>query len=66
MAELKPCPFCGGEAQYKENPVPMIVCKKCEAQIRGAKFKIIPRNYDGFLAELWNRRGAGSDGWNKE
>ena len=54
--ELKPCPFCGGEAKYVEKPVPMVICTKCEAQIRGCKMKLFPRNYGDFLSGLWNRR----------
>lgn len=33
MAELKSCPFCGGEAKltkYKDG-VPLVVCSKCMA-----------------------------------
>lgn len=54
--KLLPCPFCGGEAEYKEKPVPMIICKRCKAQIRGAKFELIPHNYERFLSGYWNRR----------
>ena len=35
MAELKPCPFCGGEAEWDEkNKAPR--CSQCEATIPSA------------------------------
>ena len=55
MDELKPCPFCGGEAEYQQKKV-RIICKKCEAQIVGAKAFKFTWNYPNYLARLWNRR----------
>lgn len=56
MPELKPCPFCGGEAIYYAKPIAKIQCKRCMAEIRGAKFKKKPVHYFEYLISLWNRR----------
>lgn len=56
QCRLEPCPFCGGKAIYYKKPIPMIQCKLCLAEIRGAKFRIPPVHYDEYLAGLWNRR----------
>lgn len=61
MAELKPCPFCGGKATMKLNANTLncvAVCAKCNV--------IMKRNFKGhkklqdilaeLMAEEWNRR----------
>lgn len=59
MSELKPCPFCGGEAVLKilsTDGIAMmpkimwhkVMCKKCEA--------IIACTYAEEAIEKWNRR----------
>ena len=49
MAELKPCPFCGGEAVLYGQVFYYIVCKSCLAESKG--------NYSEQAAiEAWNRR----------
>lgn len=56
MAELKPCPFCGGEAyitswrdeKRRVNPT-SVKCVRC-----GAKTEIFDRIKDA--EEAWNRR----------
>ena len=58
MAELKPCPFCGGEARIVENdPLGMgkkefftygAICPSC-----GANFW---KNTETEAEEAWNRR----------
>ena len=61
MSELKPCPFCGGNAAMKINDCTLncvAVCAKCNV--------IMKRNFKGhkklqdilaeLMAEEWNRR----------
>ena len=52
MAELKPCPFCGGTARMAkrgEKVLPWVYCSDCLAETR---------DYDSVeeAAEAWNRR----------
>jgi tRNA(Ile2) C34 agmatinyltransferase TiaS len=51
MAELKPCPFCGGEAAFIGETA-TIKCKKC-----GGAF-IVTNPFISRMesAEAWNRR----------
>ena len=55
MVELKPCPFCGGNAVYNKKKV-LIECERCKATIYGHKFFKRNTNYRFWLAGLWNRR----------
>ncbi|MBR4855147.1 MAG: Lar family restriction alleviation protein [Bacteroidaceae bacterium] len=53
MAELKPCPFCGGEAQRLENRTfgHYVSCTKCRART----------DYyasSGVAVRVWNRRAG--------
>lgn len=59
MKELKPCPFCGGEAKYLDMTNPKIICTGCEAQINGVYSMIKSRGYKEYLYSLWNRRAVG-------
>lgn len=48
--ELKPCPFCGGEARVHESAGgwSFVFCEECEAELRGeTKAEAI---------EAWNKR----------
>lgn len=59
MAELKPCPFCGGEAEWdKKDKAPR--CSQCEATIPsagGVLRKYFDKSgYRQYMAGLWNRR----------
>ena len=64
MAELKPCPFCGGEAELKKYMCSLgndgyyvVECKICGAKgkaIRNTSF--ISENDEKRAIEAWNRR----------
>ncbi len=57
MAELKPCPFCGGKAKYTyAMPYNVVGCKKC-----GAWSKTVVDSYEqqdgkAEAIEAWNKR----------
>ena len=61
MAELKPCPFCGGDASlmHEEKGInkdgSVVMCKAC-----GIKGQWIEKSYryasDALAIEAWNRR----------
>ena len=59
MNDLKPCPFCGGEAEWDEkNKAPQ--CSKCLATIPSGG-SILRKWFDEsgyrvYMAALWNRR----------
>ena len=71
MAELKPCPFCGGEASVAIAPyagVAFVECKRCSAMM-GRYQKGGRTDHDGFWTHLesqeaaieaWNRRAGDS------
>jgi len=48
MTELKPCPFCGGEAEIDEFPF-SIFCMSCFAETKGCQSV-------KEAIEAWNRR----------
>lgn len=51
MAELKPCPFCGGEAKVKYIlGKKAVVCQECNAEMYSDYTPI------EMLVEMWNRR----------
>ena len=53
--ELKPCPFCGGPADYGRGGRYAynyyVICQKCGAQCLGSAFQ-----NDAFNARSWNTR----------
>jgi Lar family restriction alleviation protein len=62
MAELKPCPFCGGEAELHHKIEPLCIdaysyvyCTKC-----GVTTEAFPKSFDHSsdekAIEAWNRR----------
>lgn len=64
--ELKPCPFCNGEAvitkQRKSGKTRDIVnafvrCKSCGARSKNvSSLHVAERNLEAYAAEAWNRR----------
>ena len=56
MAELKPCPFCGGEAKLDHLVKSSIVwCKCCMASTKSMEFSPEYAS-DEKAIEAWNRR----------
>ena len=54
MTELKPCPFCGGEAKIASVPhgdrkLWYVICRKCEI----ATFQYLTEKW---AVKVWNRR----------
>lgn len=60
MPELKPCPFCGGEAALFVSDGVRVLCPKCRAQsktLRDGMFsKGVSGNATKSVIEAWNRR----------
>lgn len=70
--ELKPCPFCGGEACFKDGePITygryevLVICKKCSASVVGVatiNFRTEHKSCNGYnlakeqATKAWNRR----------
>lgn len=67
--ELKPCPFCGGEAYFRTpiekstETIMMIECKRCGACPYSVSVSKCIDNDSKHKAivELWNRRGCKSE-----
>ena len=57
MAELKPCPFCGGKATYVYHmPYNAVACKKCKATTRVFTDYYEQQDGKAEAIEAWNRR----------
>lgn len=73
MAELKPCPFCGGEAEYKRTVIKtnrtwcdavFVRCAVCDARTNRVLFdgRKHPNGEEYIEAEqAWNRRAEDED-----
>lgn len=64
MSELRPCPFCGGEAEisqyyYTDEDTPLTVarCEECGATVT--------ETGNAYASELWNRRTVDVDELNR-
>ena len=55
MAELKPCPFCGGEAETRKDSLGTwkARCTKCSAEV--GRYWFHTKNH---AIEAWNRRAG--------
>jgi Lar family restriction alleviation protein len=53
MAKLKPCPFCGGEAETRTEVLGTwkVRCTKCSAEV--GRYWFWSKNY---AIEAWNKR----------
>jgi Lar family restriction alleviation protein len=62
MSELKPCPFCGGEAEYQQFANPktfyMVKCTACGCRTEGYDCSLLKTDAENKMiqAEKWNRR----------
>ena len=55
IKELKPCPFCGGEAKVMDMGYPhWVYCTKCGAKVHGGVVGAI-KGVNASI-EAWNRR----------
>lgn len=75
--ELKPCPFCGGEAEARESPYSRceegdsfceVRCKKCGVHVTGKSFNFWTVEYNAekpqdllSAVERWNKRAYEED-----
>lgn len=58
MSELKPCPFCGGQAEIRKTTIPKTIatgafvqCEKC-----GARTRCVIDLGEEYVIRIWNRR----------
>ena len=66
MAELKPCPFCGGEANFLTENFGECVWVKCSVcGVQSSKYYknaiVDGKNGEGWAAMTWNRRAGEQD-----
>lgn len=63
MKELKPCPFCGGEAEIsinktKQAQTSVIRCSVCSCQKTMLKYPNYKGDIEQDIIESWNRRAG--------
>lgn len=57
MAELKPCPFCGGKAKYVyQMPYNAVKCTKCKVFGKTIVDSYEQQDGKAEAIEAWNRR----------
>mgnify|MGYP003303110148 CR=1 FL=1 len=59
MSELKPCPFCGGEAKWYYHGTTeggFVLCTKCEASTNIFDEQHNEEDCKAVAFEAWNRR----------
>lgn len=73
MSELKPCPFCGGEAEFYRTPIltkkqwvdsVTVKCPTCEARTARVLYDAMKHGDGGEYVEAataWNRRATDGD-----
>lgn len=69
MDELKPCPFCGGEASIRTGvtssvpkvPKAIVICQKCSASTDWFYDTELDGGFILKAIEAWNRRAGEED-----
>lgn len=76
MTELKPCPFCGGEAKYLIKRYSEIRtargwdfgihCTKCDVRTPKGNYKLeVNLSDDGQISLIEDERGEAIEAWNR-
>ena len=69
MSELKPCPFCGGEAEIKNTrvgrPYFAVVCSNCRASTRIVRSITWKKREELYNHTMGLIKDAAIDAWNR-